>query len=132
RPPFDRTVRNCHCTPCDRADERILNARFRTSSAASWQSVLTRLGFMQSGFQPDQRSSLPRKYLMKKMALSSVLSSTVTRSLLLATLGCAVMTTGAAAYDRTGYTGTQREIDARQAQQERRIQQGLRTGDLTW
>lgn len=41
------------------------------------------------------------------------------------TLALAAMTTTAGAYDN------QREIDARQAAQERRIQQGLRSGELT-
>ncbi|MFM9939261.1 MAG: hypothetical protein ACKVP7_07185 [Hyphomicrobiaceae bacterium] len=54
---------------------------------------------------------------MKKIVLASALA-------------LAAMTSVAGAYERYG-SGSQREIDARQSNQETRIQQGLRSGDLT-
>ncbi len=54
---------------------------------------------------------------MKKIVLSAALA-------LLA------MTSVAGAHERSGYN-SQREIDARQSNQEARIQQGVRSGDLT-
>lgn len=81
---------------------------------------------------------------MKKMALTRIAANissfisaapvitSLSGALLVAALGATVTATSAAAYDRGGYTGTQRQIDARQSLQEQRIQQGLRTGDLTW